>query len=80
MPSLAFAFSSKRVFCSSEKTSSNDPTTPLQSLSVSATNTGSAIGIGEVALDFTLTDLDGTSHTLSQQLGNPVVLAYFATW
>lgn len=58
----------------------NDPTTPLQSLSVSATNTGSAIGIGEVALDFTLTDLDGTSHTLSQQLGNPVVLAYFATW
>ena len=58
----------------------NDPSEPLQTITLSATNTGSAIGIGEMALDFTLSDLDGTPHTLSAQLGHPVVLAYFATW
>ena len=36
--------------------------------------------IGQQAPDFTLMDLDGNLHTLSDQLGHPVVLAYFATW
>ena len=36
--------------------------------------------LGEPAPDFTLEDLDGTSHRLSEQLGSPVLLAYFATW
>ncbi|MED5370720.1 MAG: hypothetical protein VX899_06890 [Myxococcota bacterium] len=36
--------------------------------------------IGQPAPDFVLQDLDGNSHSLSDQLGHPVVLAYFATW
>ena len=34
----------------------------------------------ELAPDFALPDLDGQVHTLSEQRGHPVVLAYFATW
>ncbi len=36
--------------------------------------------IGQAAPDFELEDLDGNTHRLSEQLGKPVVLAYFATW
>ena len=36
--------------------------------------------IGQPAPDFALTDLDGTTHRLSEQLGHPVMLVYFATW
>ena len=36
--------------------------------------------IGQPAPDFVLQDLDGKSYKLSDQLGHPVVLAYFATW
>jgi hypothetical protein len=36
--------------------------------------------IGEPAPDFALTDLDGNTHRLSEQLGKPVLIAYFATW
>ena len=36
--------------------------------------------ISQDAPDFVLQDLDGTSYRLSDQLGHPVVLAYFATW
>jgi peroxiredoxin len=35
---------------------------------------------GLPATDFTLPDLDGVSHSLSDQRGHPVVLAFFATW
>ena len=35
---------------------------------------------GRPAPDFTLTDLDGTSWTLSALRGHPVVLNYWATW
>lgn len=36
--------------------------------------------IGDPAPDFSLEGLDGETYTLSDQLGHPVVLAYFATW
>jgi hypothetical protein len=36
--------------------------------------------IGELAPDFALADLDGNTHRLSEQLGKPVLIAYFATW
>ncbi len=36
--------------------------------------------VGDPAPDFVLEDLDGVPHRLSEQLGHPVVLAYFATW
>ena len=58
---------------------SNDPDTPVWSLKI---HTGGAQNpaIGSPAPDFTLPDLDGTMHTLSEQEGHPVVLIYFATW
>ena len=36
--------------------------------------------VGMEAPDFTLEDLDGELHNLREQLGTPVMLAYFATW
>ena len=36
--------------------------------------------LGQAAPDFALTDLNGDTHRLSEQLGAPVLLAYFATW
>ena len=61
--------------------STNDPDGPTIEVPVTSTSTVSAShGVGEPAPDFTLTDLDGNSHRLSEQLGHPVVLVYFATW
>lgn len=36
--------------------------------------------VGTPAPDFSLPGLDGATYRLSEQLGHPVVLAYFATW
>lgn len=36
--------------------------------------------VGSPAADFVLDDVDGVTHRLSDQLGHPVYLAYFATW
>jgi hypothetical protein len=58
----------------------NDPDQPLQELHVAASSEGSSVTIGDDAPDFTLQALDGQFFTLSQQLGRPVVLCYFATW
>ena len=58
----------------------DDPDQPLQSLRVASSSTGSNVGIGDLAPDFTLQDLDGGSWTLSEQRGRPVILCYFATW
>ena len=57
---------------------SNDPDNPVQEITVVGGQTEN--GVGSAAPDFTLTDLDGVSHTLSDQRGKPVVLVYFATW
>ena len=58
----------------------NDPDEPVQQIGLASTSSSSAIVIGEDAKDFTLVDLDGQTHTLSDQIGHPVVLVYFATW
>ncbi len=65
----------------------NDPGTPLLEVPVGggSWNTdlsagGGGLQIGDPAPDFALEDLDGTSWRLSEQLGHPVVLIYFATW
>lgn len=58
---------------------SNDPDEPVQTIKVTATGV-EGTQLGTLAPDFTLTALDGQTVTLSEQIGNPVVLSYFATW
>jgi len=59
---------------------SDDPGRPEVILKASSGADGEGKAIGQNAPDFSLADLDGTVHRLSDQLGHPVVLAYFATW
>lgn len=59
---------------------SDDPDTPTLEVSLWSAGEGEHSLFGVVAPDFSLQDLDGTTHVLSEQLGHPVVLAYFATW
>lgn len=42
--------------------------------------TGAALQVGQVAPPFTLTDLDGNSHSLSDYEGQPVLITSFSTW
>ena len=58
--------------------SSNDPDEPIKSILV--TGNSGALEIGETAPDFTLNDIDGASHTLSDYRGNVVVITFFASW
>jgi len=58
----------------------DDPSSPDLTLVLTSGASGEGKVIGQQAPDFTLMDLDGNLHTLSDQLGHPVVLAYFATW
>ena len=58
----------------------DDPDEPEWMLEVTTGAVGTNTGMGTEAPDFTLSDLDGVSHTLSDQRGKPVVLVYFATW
>ncbi|MEC8425195.1 MAG: hypothetical protein VX000_15530, partial [Myxococcota bacterium] len=57
----------------------NDPDEPQQRISV---RSGGSAGqhLGLAAPDFALRGLDGQVHRLSEQIGHPVVLVYFATW
>ena len=57
---------------------SNDP--DGQTTIALATGGGEGDLLGLPAPDFALTDLDGVTWRLSEQLGHPVVLVYFATW
>lgn len=59
---------------------SNAPQTPTLELPIASSSSGSSVLIGELAPDFVLPDTKGALHTLSEQRGHPVVLAYFATW
>lgn len=45
-----------------------------------ATTTASGAGVGLPAPDFTLPKPDGSTFTLSEQRGTPVVLNFWATW
>ncbi len=38
------------------------------------------LAVGNLAYDFTLQDLDGNSHTLSDFRGQPVIINFWATW
>ncbi|MFT5685799.1 MAG: hypothetical protein ACI8RZ_006753 [Myxococcota bacterium] len=58
----------------------DDPDEPEWTFEVTTGEIGSNTGLGSQAPDFTLTGIDGNSYTLSDQLGKPVVIAYFATW
>ena len=59
----------------------SDPDEPVVTVPLSrSSDTGSSIAVGEPAVDFALQDLDGRTWQLSEQLGHPVVLIYFATW
>jgi hypothetical protein len=41
---------------------------------------GTGLDVGDPAPDFTLMSLDGFPYTLSDQIGNVVALAFFASW
>ncbi len=56
----------------------NDPDHPTLTLAISAD--GDEAPVGEVAPDFTLPTVTGDTVRLSEQLGHPVMLSYFATW
>lgn len=56
---------------------SDDPDGATVQLSVAP---GDLPPVGEVASDFALPTLDGATVRLSEQLGQPVLLVYFATW
>ena len=58
----------------------SDPDTPVQSYPVTSVSSDPNAMVGEPAPDFILPDLQSVNHTLSQQLGKPVVLSFFATW
>lgn len=58
----------------------NDPDEPTLKIGVADSSSEASVGVGEAAPDFVLPDLDGTLHSLSDYYGQPVVLAWFASW
>ena len=60
---------------------SDDPDRPTHDIPVRRGAVGSnPLAVGMPAPDFVLPGLDGQTHRLSEQLGGPVLLSYFATW
>ena len=59
---------------------SDDPDESSLSFPVAADDSPNYLQIGDEAPDFTLLDMDGVSHTLSDYWGRVVVLAFFANW
>ncbi len=57
-----------------------DPDEPQFNIPIKAHDDPNNLDIGEAAPDFTLMDMDGISHSLSDYLGKVVVLAFFANW
>ena len=57
---------------------SNDPDEPRRTF-VARGNTNS-LSIGDSAPDFTLNDIDGVPHTLSDYAGKVIVLSFFTSW
>ncbi|HEX6383404.1 MAG TPA: redoxin domain-containing protein [Anaerolineae bacterium] len=41
---------------------------------------GGPLSVGDQAYDFTLNDLNGNSHSLSELRGRPVIINFWATW
>lgn len=57
-----------------------DPTTPTLTVNVQRADPMLSVPLGAAAPDFELPSLDGERVRLSEQLGHPVLLVYFATW
>jgi len=57
-----------------------DSDEPFINVPVTAGRNPSDLNVGQGAPNFTLQDMDGAPHTLSQYLGKVVVLAFFANW
>ncbi|MCB9766352.1 MAG: hypothetical protein H6739_41640 [Alphaproteobacteria bacterium] len=76
--SLRVAFSGGEALDAVVCLASDDPDEPLRELRVVAGEAGQYLG--QPAPDFALTTLDGETLRLSEQLGHPVFLVYFATW
>lgn len=57
---------------------SNDPDEPRRTF-IAKGNTNS-LKIGDTAPDFTLLDINGIPHTLSDYAGKVIVLSFFASW
>lgn len=58
----------------------DDPTTPAVEVTIQRVDNELSVPLGTAAPDFELTSLDGETVRLSEQLGHPVLLVYFATW
>lgn len=58
---------------------SDDPS-GSKTLTLNVAGEGEGKAIGQTAPDFALVGIDGQTYRLSEQLGYPVVLAYFASW
>jgi peroxiredoxin len=43
-------------------------------------DSGGPVAVGDTAIDFTLANLDGTAVTLSDHLGQPIVINFWASW
>lgn len=56
----------------------DDPDGPLVTLEVGTGSDDPYVGLA--APDFALPGIDGETYRLSEQLGHPVMLVYFATW
>lgn len=59
---------------------SEDADQPVQDVTVTTGEDLANQAVGDIAVDFALPDLDATTWRLSEQLGKPVLLVYFATW
>ena len=57
---------------------SNDPDEPRRTIVARGYN--NSLRNGDIAPDFTLNDVDGVSHTLSDYAGKVIVLSLFASW
>jgi hypothetical protein len=62
------------------KVSSDDSDEDIVIFPIYAGQESFDMNIGDVALDWTHFDLDGTSYTLSDYIGKVVVLVFFADW
>jgi len=59
---------------------SNDPDESFRVFAASADDNPNYLAIGGAAPGFTFLDLDGNEHSLSDYLGQVVVLAFFSNW
>ena len=59
---------------------SNDPDEGLITLPMTADDDPNFLDVGEIAPPFMLTDMGGVTHTLLENTGRVVVMAFFANW